>query len=129
MQNNPFTPSTANDSRLWGLFFGTIMVLIGLGLLASKFGLLGSEVNWWALLIALPGLGFLANALATFRLAGNRLNYAVVIQGLLSLAILSAAVSAFFGISLGIPWGDLWPIFLVLCGLSILSGVLRKGRG
>lgn len=99
-------------------FPGVILILIG-GLFLLR-NLTGYELeNWWALFILFPALGNFWGAYESYRQAGsfNRSARSQVFWGLF-FTLLSASFL------LGIDFGVIWPVFLILGGLGMLLGAL-----
>ena len=94
---------------------GLILIILGVVFLAQN--LTGTFVfhNWWALFILLPGLAALANAWRRYQTDGRLTREArSSLFGGVFLVIL-AAVFIF-----DLNWGAIWPVFLILFGISLL---------
>jgi len=100
-----------------GLMGGLILILIGAFFLLRNFGLLTIPLfdNWWAIFILIPAVASLLNVWRVYR-HGGRLNGEVIGSFIGSLVLFSVAMIFL----LQLDWGDIWPIFLILGGLSIL---------
>ena len=110
----PSEKSTANRNEAW---IGAV-VLIGLGVvfLLQNFGLFRIG-NWWALFILLGTAGAWGSAWRIYQNNGRRVTPAVTgafIGGLFPLAV---ALIFLFNMN----WGTIWPIFLIIAGVAVLS--------
>ncbi len=92
-------------------------VLIGLGLifLMQNFGIYRLD-NWWALFILIPAFSALGAAWTIYRNNGGHFNPAMT--GSLVTGVLLTLLS--IGFLFGMNFGLVWPVFLILGGLSIL---------
>jgi hypothetical protein len=94
------------------------LVLIGIGLIFLLQNFTSFELNnWWALFILIPAFGALGNA---FRVRQNAGRLTGEGRGSLmgGLGLLFVALIFLFEL----PWGNVWPIFLILGGIGILLG-------
>jgi len=94
------------------------LVLIGLGVifLLQNYGLFYIG-NWWALFILIGTAGAWGSAWHIYQNNGKRITPAVTgtfIGGLFPLAI---ALIFLFDLN----WGTMWPVFLIIAGLSVMS--------
>ena len=101
---------------------GLILIVLGGIFLLQNMNLLGTFDNWWALFILIPAIGSFASAWSHYRRTGGQWNSSVtgsVIGGL----VLTSVAGAFL-----LDWniGQLWPIFLIIGGLSVLLGARRS---
>jgi len=105
------TPS--ESSRRYGSWIpGVALVGIGLVFLAQNY--LGQEIhNWWALFILIPVFFTLERGYANLG-AGRSAEAIGQLMGGLVLVVL--IVIFLFDL----PFGQLWPIFLIIGGLSML---------
>ena len=109
-------PSTNPTGPITG---GIILIGIGVIFLLQNTGWFYIG-NWWALFILLGTAGAWGSALHTYQNNGQRLTQAVIgsfVGGLFPLAI---AMIFLFDLN----WGTVWPIFLVLAGVAMLSKAL-----
>ncbi|WP_027481982.1 hypothetical protein [Deinococcus pimensis] len=94
-------------------------VLVGLGLLflaQSSFGVdLLHGWNWWAVFILIPALAAFSRAQAMYRARGT-LDAAT--RGVLVGGLFPFVVALIF--LLNLDWGRVWPIFVILAGVSAL---------
>lgn len=90
------------------------LVLIGLGVVFLIQNYLGREIhNWWALFILIPVFFTLERGYASLQ-AGKS---AEAIGQLMGGLVLVALIVIFL---FDLPFGQLWPIFLIIGGLSLL---------
>lgn len=106
-------------SGSWG--FGLVLIIVGALLLLSKFT--GFQLNnWWALFIFIPAMGAFGNFLSSVRRKGGMDRGAF---GSLIGALIITTVAVIF--LLGLNWGTIWPVFLIIGGLGALfSGLFRE---
>ena len=97
--------------------------LIALGVLFLVQNYLGYELhNWWALFILIPAIGSFGAAYSVWREHGST----TAAAGSLTMGILFTAVAAIF--LLGLPWGRVWPVFIILAGVGMLIPNLMTRR-
>jgi hypothetical protein len=90
------------------------LALIGLGIIFLIQNYLGREIhNWWALFIVLPVFFTLERSYASLQ-AGRP---GEAIGQLLAALVLNALIVILL---FDFPLGQLWPIFLIIGGLSLL---------
>jgi hypothetical protein len=103
------------------------VVLIVLGAVFLLHNITGVELfdNWWALFLFIPAAVLGARAHGSYRQKGY-LDRAAL--GALSGALFPAAIGVFF--LLGLDFGLLWPVMLILAGVAVLvnGGALGGGR-
>lgn len=100
---------------------GVILILLGGIFLLQNTGLIDGFDNWWALFILIPAIGSFAAAWNLYRSEGNQLTGAVLGSVVGGLVLTSIAGAFLFGWGIG----NLWPVFLIIGGLSILLGARR----
>jgi len=100
---------------------GFVLVALGVVFLLQNLG--GFRLhNWWALFILIPAFGSLSAAYRSYQ-ENKRLNAAG--RGSLIMGLIFVFVACIFLFSLS--WGLMWPILLVLFGLSLLISALFPG--
>ena len=105
------TPS--ESSRGYGSWIPGV-ALIGIGLVFLAQNYLGQEIhNWWALLILIPVFFTLERGYASLQ-AGRP---AEAVGQLMPGLVLVALIVIFL---FDLPFAPLWPIFLIIGGLSLL---------
>jgi hypothetical protein len=104
----PSRPSTWYSTWIPGI------VLIGLGLIFLVQNYLGQQIrNWWALFILIPVFFTLERGYASLQAGRNAEAFGQLIGGF----VLVALIVIFL---LGLPFSQLWPIFLIIGGISLL---------
>ena len=94
-------------------WFGIALIALGLLFLVQNY--LGYELhNWWALFILIPAIGSFGAAYSLWREHGS----STAAASSLTMGVLFTAVAAIF--LLGLPWGRVWPVFIILAGLAML---------
>lgn len=97
---------------------GAVMILIGLAFLVRN--LTGYELNnWWAFFLLIPAVGAFNRAYQVYDTQG-RLNREA--RGSLFTGLGFTFVASIF--LLGLDFGSLWPVFLILAGLGLLINAL-----
>jgi hypothetical protein len=115
--------STMRDGRRSGSWFGFALIAVGVLFLVQNY--LGYELhNWWALFVLIPAVGFFSSAWYSWR-SGHG---AYAAAGSLTMGLVFTAVSII--LLLDLPWGRVWPIFLILAGVGLLLPALvgRRAR-
>ena len=100
---------------------GIILIVLGGIFLLQNTGLIGTFDNWWALFILIPAFGSFASAWNLYRSAGDQWTSAVTGAVVGGLVLTTIAGAFLFGWAIG----QLWPLFLIIGGLSILLGARR----
>ena len=104
---------SSRASRRYGSWIPGL-ALIGIGLVFLVQNYLGREIhNWWALFILIPVFFMLERGYESFQ--AGRSGEAV---GQLTGSLVLVALIVIFLFDL--PLGQLWPIFLIIGGLSLL---------
>lgn len=106
-----------SDSLSWGIG------LIGVGVLflLDNLGLASVAThNWWAIFILAPGINKLVDGVQAFKNSG-RFNYRVRQHWLWGFTLITIALIFLFNLDFSL----FFPIFLILFGISMLSG---RGR-
>ncbi|MBB6099782.1 hypothetical protein HNR42_003240 [Deinobacterium chartae] len=96
---------------------------IGLIFMAENtFGNVTLLHNWWALFLLVPGVLMLGRAWTAYQAAGHRFTRDV------ASALYSALFPTFIGLAflLRLDWGRIWPVFLILAGVSALLSRMRN---
>lgn len=110
IRNRPV--QATQEARRW--IGGAALILIGAAFLFQNATGIWLE-NWWAYLIAVPGVIALATAWEMVRRNGGRLDapaIRVAFGGLVPLVV--AGIFVF-----GLDWGRVWPVFLIIAGLAV----------
>jgi O-antigen/teichoic acid export membrane protein len=105
----------------WGFggswVIGLVLIVLGVIFLARNFGY-PIPSNWWAFLILIPAVGSFAAAWNMYLRSGREMTPPVrgsIIAGLILTALAIMLL-------LGIDFGKLWPVVLILLGLGALFG-------
>ena len=116
-----------NRNRSSSLWIGLIFVFGGIAVLLNQFELLPFELNWWALFIMLPAVGFLSGAYNRFRSHGDAFSMDVAFTALIGLFLIALSFSLLVGAAWNINWSLFWPVILILAGLGMIFARSRKG--
>jgi hypothetical protein len=106
-------PSANRNGSVVG---GIILIGIGLIFLLQNFGFFYFG-NWWALFILLGTAAAWGSAWNHYQNNGHRITPAVM--GAFVGGIFPLAVALIFLFNL--DWGTMWPVFLIIAGVSVLS--------
>jgi hypothetical protein len=101
------------------------LIIVGGIFLLRNLDLLPIYSNWWALLLLVP-LYFLGARILDFRAKhGGSLPAAArgAVTGFLSVALVMIIFL------FGLDWGEVWPLFIILVGVSFLIGGSSGRRG
>lgn len=93
---------------------GFIVLAIGLVLLAGNMGY-SVPHNWWAVLILIPAVAALVNAIRFYRAEGQ--SPRVMGSAIGGLVMLALALALFFDIGLGF----FWPVIVIVVGIAIIA--------
>ena len=119
--NNEPEPDRGNSGGS-GAPLAAGVVLIVLGLIFLLRNLTGWHLNnWWALFILAPGLVLLWNGYQNMQ-ADGRLSS----RALQSFTGGSVMLLVSFVFLLGLSWGMVWPVFLIIGGVAALSAGSRS---
>lgn len=122
------SPLGARPSRLYPWIASAVLFLLGGFFLLHATGVLVAVDRWWALVLLLPAAVLAGTAWAQYQASGGRLTPAV--GGALVASLVLTALAAIF--LLALPWGMVWPVFLIIGGVAALlprSGRRRGDRG
>lgn len=112
-----YRTSVSRSERM--LLPGVVLIVIGIIFLLQNTT--GFRLhNWWALFILIPAFSALG---AAYRMYKDQHALTPAARGSLVSGLILTLVAAVF--LLGLSWGILWPLVLVLVGLGILLGNLR----
>lgn len=94
---------------------GAVLVGIGTLLLLRNFGL---EIpsNWWALFLLVPAITCFITAWNNYQNNDRQFTYTVRGSLIGGVWVLSIALMFLFSLD----WGKMWPVFIILAGLSAL---------
>lgn len=104
-------------NRASALTAGGVLILIGAFFLARNLTnwSLG-DWNWWALFILIPAVGALANVWSIYQSKGH---LPAAARGPLVFGVAMLLVAGIFLLELS--WGTLWPLFLIVVGVGMLT--------
>ena len=100
---------------------GVIIIAIGVVLLAGALGI-SVPHNWWAVLILVPAVAALVNAIRFYRVDGPQ-SPRVMGAGIGGLVMLALALALFFDIGLGL----FWPVIVIIVGVAIVARSMWRG--
>jgi cadmium resistance protein CadD (predicted permease) len=105
-------PARRSPSRYGPWIPGIVLIALGVIFLVQNY--LGQQLrNWWALFFVIPAFFALERGYASMRAGRNAEAVGQLIGG-----IVLVALTAIFLFDL--PFGQLWPIFLILAGVGLL---------
>jgi hypothetical protein len=107
------TPSANRSGAAIG---GIVLVGLGVIFLLQNFGMFYIG-NWWALFILLGTAGAWGSAWHIYQKNGHRITSAVIGSFIGGIFPLAAALIFLFDLD----WSTMWPVFLIIAGLSVLS--------
>lgn len=112
---------TACDGRSGSWGFGLALIIVGVLFMLGNFTGFRLD-NWWALFIFIPAMGAFGSFLSSVRRKGGMNREAF---GSLIGALIITTVALIF--LLGLNWGTIWPIFLIIGGIGALfSGMFKE---
>ena len=105
-----------------GSWLGIALIAMGVLFLVQNY--LGYELrNWWALFILIPAIGSFTSAWHVWRSGAS----APAAGGSFTMGIVFTAVALVF--LLDLPWGRIWPIFIIVAGIGLLlPGLVGRER-
>ena len=121
--NNSGKHNSGPSSNLW---IGLAFIAGGAIVLLNQSGLLSFELNWWALFILFPAFGTLTSAYNRYRSTNDLFEMGVMIPALVGLFMLLLLVSLLFGDAINLNLKVYWPIILIVLGLGLIIGRLRR---
>ena len=114
---------TNQPSLIW---IGLVFILAGAVILLNQLSILPFELNWWALFILFPAFGTLTRAYNRYRSTNDVFEQGVMIPALVGLFMLFLFVSLFAGDAIDLHLRVYWPIILIVLGLGLIVGRLRR---
>jgi phosphatidylserine synthase len=94
---------------------GFIVLAIGIVLLLGNLGF-SVPHNWWAVLLLVPAVAALVNAIRFYRYDGPQ-SPRVMGSAIGGLVMLALALALFFDIGLGL----FWPVIVIIVGVAIVA--------
>ena len=122
-ENKSISRGTNQPSHIW---IGLVLIVGGAIILLNQLGTLPFELNWWALFILFPAFGTLRRAYNRYRSTNDVFEQGVMIPALVGLFMLFLFVSLFAGDATHLNLRVYWPIILILLGLGLILGRLRR---
>lgn len=107
---------TCTSSKNSGWVAGVILIAIGLVFLATNLGGFALN-NWWALFILIPAAFTFGNAFNDYKENGRLTKKG---RGDLTGGLIMSLIGCTFLFSW--DWGKIWPLFLIIGGISALLG-------
>jgi hypothetical protein len=102
-------------------FFAVLLIGLGVLFLLHNFGVPLPD-HWWALFILIP-------AVAAFSAAARAYQYSGSLNPHVTGPFIGGAVMTLIALIflLNLPWGIVWPLFLIVAGLAaLISSSLRR---
>jgi hypothetical protein len=121
--NRSISSSKNHPSNLW---IGLVFIFGGVVVLLHQLNILPFALNWWALLILFPAFGTLARAYNRYRSTNDVFEMGVMIPALVGLFMLLMLVSLLFGNAIDLNLRTYWPIILIVLGLGLIIGRMRR---
>ena len=122
-ENKTTNVNRGPSSNLW---IGLILIGGGAMVLLNQMGVLSFELNWWALFILIPAIGSLSGAYNRYRATNNLFDMSVMIPALIGLFMVALMFNLLAGNGWNFNWNLYWPIILILLGLGVILGRLRR---
>jgi hypothetical protein len=122
-ENKSISSGTNQPSYLW---IGLVFIFGGAVVLLNQLNILPFELNWWAILVLFPAFGTLSGAYNRYRSTKDLFEMGVMIPALVGLFMLLLCVSLLFGDAIDLNLKVYWPIILILLGLGLIIGRLRR---
>ena len=122
-ENKSISSGTNQPSNMW---IGLAFIFGGAVVLLDQLNILPFELNWWALLILFPAFGTLSSAYNRYRSTQDLFEMGVMIPALVGLFMLLLCVSLLFGDAIDLNLKVYWPIILIVLGLGLIIGHLRR---
>jgi len=119
--NNNFDELKENEKRggMWNsnTFVAIIFIIVGAGLIMSNITGFAFK-NWWALFMLVPVSMFAQNIYRDYQ-ANGRITSRSTGSIIVVISILAGAAVFLFE---AVTWGMIWPIGLIIAGLSMYLG-------
>ena len=122
-ENKSISSGTNQPSNIW---IGLVLIFAGAVVLLNQLDILPFELNWWALFILFPAFGTLARAYNSYRSTNDLFEMGVMIPALVGLFMLLMSVSLLLGDAINLNLRVYWPIILIVLGLGLIIGRLRR---
>ena len=100
---------------------GLLLIALGLAFLLRNFGYPLPE-HWWALFLLVPAVGAFWSAWTMYEQSGREITSGVR-GGLVGGTLLTLLAIVFF---FNVDFGKFWPVILIVIGVSVLAGGVRR---
>ncbi|MCL4275849.1 MAG: hypothetical protein QY328_10680 [Anaerolineales bacterium] len=115
--------SISGNTSFW---IGLVLIVAGAMILLNQLNVLPFVLNWWALLILFPAFGALISAYNRYRSTNDLFEMGTMVPALVGLFMLLMFVSLLFGNAIDLNLRTYWPIILIVLGLGLILGRLRR---
>ena len=122
-QNKSISNGTYQPSNL---LIGLVFIFGGVVILLNQLDILPFVLNWWALLILFPAFGALTGAYNRYRSTNDLFEMGVMIPALVGLFMLLLSVGMLLGDAINMNLKVYWPIILIVLGLGLIIGRMRR---
>ena len=122
-KNKSISSGTNQPSNVW---IGLVFIFGGAVILLNQLNILPFELNWWALFGLFPAFGALTRAVNRYRSTNDVFEMGVMIPALVGLFMFLLLVSMFVGDAINLNLRVYWPIILMVLGLGLIIGRLRR---
>ncbi len=119
-QAEPVEPGSRNEQHRLPWLGGAILILIGVIFLIGEFTSFYLH-NWWALFILIPAVNSFANAWSEYQ---KPKRFVKAVRNSLVGGVIFTALALI--LLLGLDFGRLWPIFLIIGGAAMLVTALSQ---
>jgi len=122
-QNKSISSGTNQPSNIW---IGLVLIFGGAVILLNQLEILPFVLNWWAILILFPAIGALISAYNRYRSTNDLFEMGVMIPALVGLFMLLLFVSLLLSDAIDLNLRTYWPIILIVLGLGLIIGRMRR---
>ncbi len=118
--DNPMSRPPQPQERSERVGGAILLILLGAFFFLQQQRVFPDNVNWWALFILVPGVVLLYQGF-TQRNAFDEMNNGKLVGGaILALIGLGFLLNLEDGLLSSLPWGTIWPLFLIAGGVALL---------
>jgi hypothetical protein len=122
-ENKSISSGTNQPSNIW---IGLVLIFGGAVILLNQLDILAFVLNWWAFLILFPAIGALISAYNRYRSTNDLFEMGVMTPALVGLFMLLLCVSLLLGDAINLNLKVYWPIILIVFGLGLIIGRVRR---
>lgn len=115
---------TTNANRRPTAVLGIVFIILGIIFFLNNYDVIDLGYRWWALFFLIP-IGFLLNEIWR-ECRKNEGKLTASIRGSLTGLIVLVTIMLIF--LLHLPWGVMWPVFIIIGGLAILLNAGKQGN-